>query len=87
MHTQHSVAPRRNAELTLTREATQVSNDVRAARDEARQSSSKRSPERRPRADSVNVVAPHASDDRKRQIMLAAAVVVLVVLSFFAGRL
>ena len=87
--TQPSMAPRRNADLAITREATQVSNDVRAVREEARNAvaAPKRAPDRRAQSDSVDLVTPHLADERKRQIVLAAAVVLLVVLSFFAGRL
>jgi len=86
--TQPSVAPRRIAADTGNREATKISNDVRAVREQVDQKSSKRTPERRPENDSISVVSTSSSaDDRKRQIVLAAAVVVLVVLSFFAGRL
>jgi serine/threonine-protein kinase len=86
--TQPSVAPRRIAADTGNREATKISNDVRAVREQVDQKSSKRTPERRPENESISVVSTGSSaDDRKRQIVLAAAVVVLVVLSFFAGRL
>jgi hypothetical protein len=85
--TQPSIAPRRPVD-TGTRESTKISNDVRAAREDTGQHSSKQSGRTRPEVDTVDVVNTGGlTEDRKRQILLAAMVVVLVVLSFFAGRL
>jgi hypothetical protein len=55
--TQPSMAPRRSAEVTVNRESTKLSNDVRAAREELHQGSSKRSGRTRQRSESVNVIS------------------------------
>jgi hypothetical protein len=59
--TQPSMAPRRSAEVTVNRESTKLSNDVRAVREELHQGSSKRTGRTRQRSESVNVISSGSS--------------------------
>jgi serine/threonine protein kinase len=93
--TQPSIVPGPpNTKNNAPRDATKISNDVRAVRDElehqeSQHGSSKRGVRIPVETDRSNVISPsrNTPEDRRRQILLAAMVVVLVVLSFFAGRL
>jgi serine/threonine protein kinase len=88
--TQPSIAPRDPGDLTLNREPTKLSTDVRVARAESRPTVGPRTLGKPQRVDpeSVSSISLHApTEDKKRQMLLAALVVLLVVLSFFAGRL